>query len=252
MECLLIVNADDFGLSKGQNYGIIDSFRHGVVTSTTALVNGDAVEHAAGLCEREPSLGVGMHFALTLGKPLTPMPGLARDGQLGKWIWLMAQEDTLPLEEIAGELEAQYQRFIALFGREPTHLDSHHHVHMIPQILPVVAAFATERGVALRIDRPALPPDFALPDTLRTPQGFSSEFYGDAISEALFLQALDASTARGESSLEIMCHPAFIDNTVRQSSYCYPRLTELDVLTSLSLKYAIAERGYRLGSFLDI
>ncbi|MEJ8322707.1 chitin disaccharide deacetylase [Kosakonia sacchari] len=252
MECLLIVNADDFGLSKGQNYGIIDSFRHGVVTSTTALVNGDAVEHAAGLSRREPLLGVGMHFALTLGKPLTPMPGLARNGQLGKWIWQMAQEDALPLEEIAGELEAQYQRFIALFGREPTHLDSHHHVHMIPQILPIVAEFAAERGVALRIDHAALPPDFALPATLRTTQGFSSAFYGEAISEALFLQALDVSNAQGESSLEIMCHPAFIDNTVRQSSYCYPRLTELDVLTSVSLKYAIAERGYRLGSFLDI
>ncbi|HGL6103989.1 TPA: chitooligosaccharide deacetylase, partial [Citrobacter koseri] len=52
--------------------------------------------------------------------------------------------------------------------------------------------------------------------------------------------------------LEVMCHPAFIDNIIRQSAYCYPRLTELDVLTSASLKYAIAERGYRLGSFLDV
>jgi len=49
-----------------------------------------------------------------------------------------------------------------------------------------------------------------------------------------------------------MCHPAFIDNTLRESGYCFPRLTELEVLTSQSLKYAIAERGYRLGSFLDI
>ncbi len=83
MERLLIVNADDFGLSKGQNYGIIDSFLHGVVTSTTALVNGEAVEHAAQLSGELPALAVGMHFVLTLGKPLTPMPGLTRDGQLG-------------------------------------------------------------------------------------------------------------------------------------------------------------------------
>ena len=47
MENLLIVNADDFGLSKGQNYGIIEACRRGVVTSTTALINGEAVEHAA-------------------------------------------------------------------------------------------------------------------------------------------------------------------------------------------------------------
>ncbi|WP_342323784.1 chitin disaccharide deacetylase [Kosakonia sp. BYX6] len=251
MERLLIVNADDFGLSKGQNYGIIESFRHGVVTSTTALVNGDAVEHAAALSQDAPWLAVGMHFALTLGRPLTPMPGLARDGKLGKWIWQMAEQGTLPLEEIAQELESQYQRFTTLFGREPTHLDSHHHVHMLPQVLPLMAQFAARRGLPLRIDRNQRI-DADLPTTLRSTQGFSSEFYGDEVSEALFLRTLDASAARGETSLEVMCHPAFIDNPIRLSSYCYPRLTELDVLTSPSLKYAIADRGYRLGSFLDI
>lgn len=49
MERVLIVNADDFGLSKGQNYGIIEACRNGVVTSTTALVNGAAIDHAAQL-----------------------------------------------------------------------------------------------------------------------------------------------------------------------------------------------------------
>ena len=73
MENLLIVNADDFGLSKGQNYGIIEACRRGVVTSTTALINGDAVEHAALLSRETPELGVGMHFVLTLGMPLSPM-----------------------------------------------------------------------------------------------------------------------------------------------------------------------------------
>ncbi|EET8941399.1 ChbG/HpnK family deacetylase, partial [Escherichia coli] len=86
----------------------------------------------------------------------------------------------------------------------------------------------------------------------RSSQGFSSAFYGEEISEALFLQVLDDSSHRGERSLEVMCHPAFVDNTIRQSAYCFPRLTELHVLTSASLKYAIAERGYRLGSYHDV
>jgi predicted glycoside hydrolase/deacetylase ChbG (UPF0249 family) len=63
------------------------------VTSTTALVNGEAVDHAAQLSREVPELGVGMHFVLTLGMPLSPMPGLTRDGQLGKWIWEMAEQD---------------------------------------------------------------------------------------------------------------------------------------------------------------
>ncbi|MNP15478.1 hypothetical protein D3C76_1078360 [compost metagenome] len=252
MEYLLIVNADDFGLSKGQNYGIVEACRHGVVTSTTAMVNGDAIEHAAELSRALPELGVGMHFVLTLGMPLTPMPGLTREGQLGKWIWEMAEQGTLPLEEIARELDCQFNRFVDLFGREPTHIDSHHHVHMIPAIFPLVAEFAARKGVAMRVDRQVQALHALTLSDAPTTDGFSSDFYGDEISEALLLQELDASAARGERSLEIMAHPAFVDNTVRKSAYCWPRLAELDVLTSPSLKYAIAERGYRLGTFSDL
>ncbi|WP_288790551.1 chitin disaccharide deacetylase [uncultured Enterobacter sp.] len=246
MENLLIVNADDFGLSKGQNYGIIEACRRGVVTSTTALINGEAVEHAAQLSREVPELGVGLHFVLTLGQPLSPMPGLTRDGQLGKWIWEMAEQNALPLDEIARELDCQFNRFVDVFGHEPTHIDSHHHVHMIPAIFPLVAEFAQRKGVAMRLDREVR----GLTDVVVTStEGFSSAFYGDEISEALFLKVLDDSAVR---SLEIMAHPAFIDNTVRKSAYCWPRLAELDVLTSASLKYAIAERGYRLGTFRDL
>ena len=249
MENLLIVNADDFGLSKGQNYGIIEACRRGVVSSTTALINGEAVEHAAQLSRDVPGLGVGLHFVLTLGMPLSPMPGLTRDGQLGKWIWEMAEQDALPLEEITRELDCQFNRFVDVFGKEPTHIDSHHHVHMIPAIFPIVAEFAQRKGVAIRVDRevPGVP-ECAVKST----DGFSSAFYGDEIDEALFLKVLDESAARGEKSVEVMAHPAFVDNTVRKSAYCWPRLVELDVLTSASLKYAIAERGYRLGTFGDL
>lgn len=252
MENLLIVNADDFGLSKGQNYGIAEACRHGVVTSTTALVNGEAVEHAATLSRDLPKLGVGMHFVLTLGMPLSAMPGLTRDGVLGKWIWEMAEQGTLPLDEISRELDCQFNRFVDLFDREPTHLDSHHHVHMIPAIFPLVAEFAARKGVAMRVDRKVQALHNLTLTDAPTTEGFSDAFYGDEISEALLLQALEASAARGERSLEIMAHPAFVDNTVRKSAYCWPRLTELDVLTSPSLKYAIAERGYRLGTFKDL
>lgn len=252
MENLLIVNADDFGLSKGQNYGIIEACRRGVVTSTTALVNGEAAEHAAQLSRDVTALGVGMHFVLTLGMPLSPMPGLTRDGQLGKWIWELAEQDALPLEEITRELDCQFNRFVDVFGKEPTHIDSHHHVHMIPAIFPIVAEFARRKGVAMRVDRDVQALHGLSFFSVPTTDGFSSAFYGEEISEALFLKVLDDSAARGEKSVEVMAHPAFVDNTVRKSAYCWPRLAELDVLTSASLKYAIAERGYRLGTFRDL
>lgn len=253
MEKLLIVNADDFGLCKAQNYGIIEAFSHGVVTSTTAMVNAAGIEHAAALSKEHPELAVGMHFVLTLGHPLSPMPGLTREnGELGKWIWEMGEAGTLPLDEIKHELACQFARFIELFGRLPTHLDSHHHVHMIPQIFPIVEAFAKEKGIAIRIDRDDLRKGEMQLQGAKSSQGFDSGFYGDAISETLFLETLERSSERNEQSLEIMCHPSFIDNTILASKYCYPRLAEMDVLTSGSLRKAIAERGYRLGSFKDL
>ncbi len=82
------------------------------------------------------------------------------ENRSGSW-----QEDALPLEEITQELASQYLRFIELFGRKPTHLDSHHHVHMFPQIFPIVARFAAEDQ--LRIDRQPLSNAGDLPANLR-------------------------------------------------------------------------------------
>jgi len=253
MDKLLIVNADDFGLCKAQNYGIIEAFNHGVVSSTTAMVNAAGSEHAAVLSAANPHLPVGMHFVLTLGQPLSRMPGLVRDnGQLGKWIWEMADEGRLPLDEIEQELECQFTRFLELFGRPPTHIDSHHHVHMIPQIFPIVEAFAKQKNIPIRIDRDAVKKDSIELKGARSSQGFDSTFYGDEITESLFLNTLDNAIKRDERSLEIMCHPSFIDSTILASKYCYPRLTELDVLTSTTLKAAITEHGFKLGSFKDL
>ncbi len=252
MDKLLIVNADDFGLCKAQNYGIIEAFHHGVVTSTTAMMNTATVGHAAELSAAHPELAVGMHFVLTLGRPLTPMPGLVRNDVLGKWIWEQAEAETLPLDEIERELACQFARFIELFGRPPTHIDSHHHVHMIPQIFPLVESFAKEKDLPMRIDRDAVRKDSIVLHGARSTQGFDSGFYGDNITETLFLNTLENAIERQENSLEIMCHPSFIDHTILASQYCYPRLTELDILTSASLKQAISERGFRLGSFREL
>lgn len=101
MEKLLIVNADDFGLSKGQNYGVIEAYQHGVVSSTTAMVNGGGAEHAAALSRQYPGLPIGLHFVLTHGRPLGAMPSLVNEhGELGKWLWRRAEAGELQLDEI--------------------------------------------------------------------------------------------------------------------------------------------------------
>ncbi|HCL5252672.1 TPA: chitin disaccharide deacetylase [Salmonella enterica] len=248
MTKLLIVNADDFGLSPGINYGIIEAHRHGLVTSTTAMMNADGIEHAAEMSADFPLLGVGLHFVLSFGGPLSGMPSLARDGMLGKWLWQAAEQGDIQDGEIVAELHSQYERFVCLFGRKPTHIDSHHHAHFIPQVWKHVARFAGETGLPLRISR-----QHAISTQgVKSVDNFISDFYAENVSASFVLEALTRATAGEEQSVELMCHPGFIDKTALQSSYCYPRLDELDVLTSATLKQDILAQGFRLGTYNDL
>ena len=71
----LIVNADDFGYSPGQNYGVIDAFQRGIVRSAVADGPGIAAGQAAELARANPGLGVGVHLVLDFAPSRFPLPG---------------------------------------------------------------------------------------------------------------------------------------------------------------------------------
>ena len=58
----LIVNAEDFGTSKGINRGIIECHRNGIVTSASLMVTGRAVDDAVSAARENPALSLGLHF----------------------------------------------------------------------------------------------------------------------------------------------------------------------------------------------
>src|SRR5262249_49277242 len=125
----LIVNADDFGLTRGVSRGILEAGRSGIVTSTTVLVNRAADR---GQLEELSASGlrVGLHFTLTRGAPVSAprrVPSLLDDaGQLRRDPVAVA-ERARP-DEARIEIGNQIDAFRSLMGRFPTHLDSHHHV----------------------------------------------------------------------------------------------------------------------------
>lgn len=246
----LIINADDFGLCPAQSYGIVEAFEHGVVSSTTAMVNSPAIEHAAWLAKRFPDLPIGLHFVLSWGKPLSPLSCLVNaQGELDKSIWQKNEQGLLVAREIMEELRQQFDRFVTLFGRSPSHIDSHHHVHMLPSLYPLVEAFARQQGIPMRIDREEVRRHGLTVNHELSCQRFDSRFYGESLTRELLLQLLDDANEQGVSSLEIMCHPAFIDLEVQRSAYHQPRLTELAILTDPALPELIAARGYCLTSY---
>ncbi len=58
----VIFNSDDFGYSYGVNYGILDAYQRGILTSTTLMANMPGFEHAVKLKKEVPGLGVGGSF----------------------------------------------------------------------------------------------------------------------------------------------------------------------------------------------
>jgi chitin disaccharide deacetylase len=68
----LIVNADDFALTKRVREGIAGAHRHGIVTSTTLMANGAAFEAATALSRQMPRLGIGVHLNLSEGTSISP------------------------------------------------------------------------------------------------------------------------------------------------------------------------------------
>ncbi|MFO6484602.1 ChbG/HpnK family deacetylase [Escherichia coli] len=136
-----MVNADDFGLRRSELRHYRGRSGNGIVTSTTALVNGQAIDHAVQLSRDEPSLAIGMHFVLTDGQATDSYAGVNPRWCAGKWTSGSWQKKMLyRWKKLLRSLPVSICVSLSYFGRKPTHLDSHHHVHMFPQIFPSLSA----------------------------------------------------------------------------------------------------------------
>ncbi len=155
----LIINADDFGLTRGVNRGIVEAHEHGVVTSATLMANGQAFDEAVTLAQSQPRLGVGCHIVLVDGTPLleqTQIQSLAHP--IGKGATTpgfragivrfaaLAICGRLSADEIEAEATAQLGR-LQSSGIEVTHLDSHKHTHMFPRVFGPLLHAAKGCGV---------------------------------------------------------------------------------------------------------
>ena len=72
-ETRLIVNADDFGMSRGISDAILLAHRRGFLTSASLMTNMPAAEYAAACLAKAPALGVGVHLNICDGRPLMPI-----------------------------------------------------------------------------------------------------------------------------------------------------------------------------------
>lgn len=242
----LIINADDFGYSKGVNLGILESFKNGVVTSTTLMTNMPGAEHAASLAKAHPDLGVGIHLVLTCGAPLCEdVPSLVNPQGLfrsGKELEKVAEP-----EHIERELTRQVEAFFSL-GLEPTHLDSHHHVHSHEKVAPIVLKLAQKYRLPVR--KISVDPRHRSNREIQGTDLFLADFYGEEVTQARLLRILEQGAA--VETAEIMCHPAYLDyELLTGSSYTLPRAKELAILTDSEVKDWIRAQRLELISYKE-
>jgi predicted glycoside hydrolase/deacetylase ChbG (UPF0249 family) len=228
-ERVLIVNADDFGRSRGVNRGVIRAHEEGIVTSATLMVRWASAEEAAAYA-RGRSLSVGLHL------------------DLGEWEYRRGEWQpryevlTEPSQEmVAEEIDRQLERFEALMGRAPTHLDSHQHVHLEDPARTALMRVAHRLEVPVRGVTPGI-----------SYVGFhGQDAKGNPVPDAISVETLVGTIEELPGGVtELGCHPAAeVDHP---SAYGRERLLELAALCDPRVATAIDRCEVALRSFGDL
>lgn len=153
---MLIINADDFGWSGSVNSAVAKAYEFGTITSASLMTCGQAVFQAAEICREQKGLGVGLHFTLTQGRPLSPSPKVGSlcdsSGAFFSRTELIRRlfSGRVRKEHIRIELDAQV-RIADELGLSLTHIDGHQHIHILPGITGPVLSLAKRRNLAVRL-----------------------------------------------------------------------------------------------------
>jgi len=284
----LILNADDFGLTRGVNEGIIKAHREGVLTSTTLMACAAAFDHAIALAKQNPHLGIGCHLVLVGGKAVSPPDGIpslaSRDGNLpdslSTFVARLSSGMICP-KEIERELRGQISK-IRDGGIEPTHLDTHKHTHAHPVVMNALACVARD----LKIPRVRKPIE-DLRDSWQSTRGEGSaiwqellaaaaaravtpvfnstsrkyglrspdHFLGLAMTGRLAPAALRRLITFVQNGItEIMLHPGISDAELEtvDTRLHYQRNIEMEALLDPLVRSAIEEHDIRLITYHDL
>jgi len=282
----LIVNADDFGLTAGVNRAIVEAHNAGVVSSTTLMANGAAFADAVAAARSAPNLSVGCHVTLVDGTPVSS-PDAAdtlvaiRSAEPDRFYSKLsafaarAMLGGFDRDQLVAEVTAQIKKIQAT-GLQVTHLDTHKHAHIFPEIL--VALLRAARICGVRAIRNPIVPVKALPARLfkgkrelwkrygqvrmlhtfsrqflqrtkraglLTPDGVVGVIETGSLDSSLLLQTL---ASLPEGTWELVCHPGYDDADLRtvRTRLLDSREEERRLLTSPDLRKFLEEQKFRV------
>jgi len=291
----LIVNADDFGLTAGVNRAIVEAHNGGVVSSTTLMANGAAFADAVTAARSAPNLSVGCHVVLVDGTPVSP-PDAAdtlvaiRSAEPDKFYSSLSAFAARAMlggfdpDQLVAEVTAQIRK-IQSTGLQVTHLDTHKHAHIFPEIL--VALLRAARICGVRAIRNPIVPVKALPARLfkgnrglwkrygqvrmlhtfsrqflqrtkraglLTPDGVIGVIETGSVESPGYSSLLRQTLASlPEGTWELVCHPGYCDADLRavRTRLLDSREEERRLLTSADLRKFLEEQKFGIISYRD-
>ena len=281
---LLVVNADDFGMSPEVNDAVLRAYRGGALTSCSLMVAGEAFDDAVRIARENPGLAVGLHLVTVCGRSVlgpeeipSIVDGSGRLPDNPGIAGLRYFFHPVCRREIRREIRAQFQKF-ASTGLPFSHVDGHLHMHIHPVVFDEILHMARRYGVrSMRVPDD----DFHLVaafDGVRSPGrrlydlvfrifsrrmkrvlgrcglSFTDRVFGNflsgAMSEEYALFVLDH--AGDVASAEIYFHPACYGPGRPSTPIERRRLREFHILMSPTVIARTAERDFRLGTYADI
>jgi len=218
----VVINADDFGYSTAVNEGIERALRMGRISSATLMANGPRIMEAMAIVRQFPAASFGIHLNLTEFSPLSSGPGLQRaglvdaDGLFLNNLRFLRPSPAL-LQACFDELDAQIH-FLQAQGIQPSHFDSHHHVHTVAWLFPVIYQLQKKyriRRLRNTMNVYSLSGDRNLPLKLRIGKAVwraMNAVCGSRLTQVftglhIFLEDPTRKEFARARSIELMCHP---------------------------------------------
>ena len=275
----LIVSADDFGLTRSTNEGIVLGWKEGIVTNINLIPSGSAVDDALGFLKYNKVPEIGVHLALTETAPLTN-PRLIRslnekNGRFPashvKFLnrFLSGKIDT---EHIKIELRSQMDK-AAQSGSRITNISSHEHIHMVPVIFKIFIEIAKEYKVPyirmLRRERVIPPPgvkklyrlavvsflEGIIKRMLRKSGLHAADNFLGFLDSGVLSEDILVNMVKNlkEGVTELVAHPGFLGPEILDNYRFHINCEEeLYALTSPKVKRLIEQSGIKLVRYGDL
>lgn len=250
----LILRADDVGYSEAVNYGIAKTVKEGLIGSVGLMPNMPSAAHGLALLEGT-GVCIGQHTNICIGRPcadparipsLLDENGFLKSSRTYREAWKKGECFTV-LEEMVLEIEAQYQRFVRLTGRQPQYFEGH--AVLSKHLMQGLEIVARRHGLKYNNMYPGDEtgtfggrPVAACPMRSMEPDYDPVQSLKDAVLHA-----------RTDMPNVFVCHPGYLDAyLLRSSSLTVNRTKEVEMLCDPAMRSWLEEHDVQLLRYSDL